>query len=202
MTDDEVAAVHEAAHAVFAVFGEWTKLAGPVVLKPRGCGDVVMSTDGEAIRRTIAADAGFDRDLPRIELVRALLAGPMAERMLVESGRARLTRGELADSSRGDHAVVSDQLARLNPPRPDLLASLEREVRQRLEQPALWSAVVEFALILLDRRRLEVDEASAILHRIGREFGIQVEPVEEMEWLPLVGGLLVLAAAACAMWLG
>ena len=48
MTDDEVGAVHEVAHAVFAVLGEWTKLAGPVVLKGSGYGDVVMATDVEA----------------------------------------------------------------------------------------------------------------------------------------------------------
>jgi hypothetical protein len=36
-------------------------------------------------------------------------------------------------------------------------------VRQRLEQPAIWAAIESFAAILCDRRRLEADEASAIL---------------------------------------
>ena len=201
MTEDEIAAVHEAAHAVIAVFGDWTKLHGPVALKPAGCGDVVMSTDSEAIRRTIAADPGFDGDLPRIQLVRALLAGPMAERMLVDSGRARLTRGELRDGARGDYAVAADQLAQLVRPRPALLEQLEREVRAQLEQPTIWSAVVQFALILLDRRRMEADEASAILQRIAREQNIQLSPPEEeTDWLPLAGGFLVFAAAAAALW--
>lgn len=167
MTDDEIAAVHEAAHAVVAMFGEWTKLAGPIILKGRGCGDITMSTDGEAIQRALQADPNFDRDLPRIQLVGALLAGQVAERMLVEKGRARLSDSELSEASEGDCDNISEQLARLDPPRPGLLDQLDRDVRARLGQPAIWSAVEQFAAILLDRRRLEAEEASAILGEIG-----------------------------------
>lgn len=137
MTDDEIAAFHESAHAVFAVFGNWTKLAGPVALNGHGHGDVVMSTDAEAIRRSFHADPGFDRDLPRIELVRSLLAGPIAERILAESGRAELSERDLQSASEGDYAVVAEQLEQLKPLRPGLLPRLEREVRDRLEQPAV-----------------------------------------------------------------
>lgn len=167
MTEDEVGAVHEAAHAVFAVFGPWTRLAGPVILRGPGHGDVVMATDTDAIRRSLEADSGFDRDLPRIHLVRALLAGPIAERLLAQRGRAALSEDDLSDSSQGDYAVVAEQLGALRPPRPDLLARLERDVRWRLEQPSVWSAVERFAAILLDRRSLEAVEASAILEAMG-----------------------------------
>jgi len=166
MTEDEILAVHESAHAVFALFGAWTRLAGPVVLKDRGCGDVVMGTDVEAIRRTLAADPGFDRDLPRIELVRALLAGPIAERRLVRDGRATLSEADLRDSSSNDYEVAAEQLRALDPPRPDLLGALEREVRRRLEEPAVWSAVERFAAVLAERRSLGADEATAILESI------------------------------------
>lgn len=179
MTEDEVAAVHESAHAVFAVFGPWTKLAGPVVLKGPGHGDVVMSTDTDAIRRSLAADSRFDRDLPRIHLIRSLLAGPLAERLLAERGRAILGEDALRDACEGDYAIVAEQLAALEPPRPDLLDRLEREVRQRLEQPAVWAAVERFAAILLDRRRLEAAEASAILHALGP---VDVAPGSRRGW--------------------
>lgn len=163
MTEDEIAAVHEAAHAAFALLGKWTKLAGPVVLKGPGCGDVVMSTNVEAIRRSVEADPGFDREMPRIELVRALLAGPIAERMLAERKRAALGEEDLGDSSENDYATVAEQLAALDPPRPGLRQRLEREVRERLKEPAVWSAVERFAAILIERRRLEAEEATAIL---------------------------------------
>jgi hypothetical protein len=185
MTDDEVAAVHEAAHAVFAVFGAWTRLGGPVVLKGPGYGDVVMATDTDAIRQAIKAEPRFDRDLPRIHLIRALLAGPLAERLLAESGRAELSECDLRSASEGDYAVVAEQIGQLRPPRPGLLARLEREVRQRLEQPSVQSAVERFAAVLLDRRRLEPDEAEAILEGIRAESPVDVSPAKERgRWWP------------------
>ena len=135
MSEGEIVAVHEAAHAVFAAFGEWTRLGGPVVIKGPGYGDVVMATDTKAIRRAIEADPRFDRDLPRIHLIRALLAGPIAERLLAESGRAELSERDLLSTSEDDYAIVAEQIGQLRSPRPGLLARLEREVRQRLEQP-------------------------------------------------------------------
>jgi hypothetical protein len=185
MTEDKVAAVHEAAHAVFAAFGAWTRLGGPVMLKGTGCGDVVMATDTDAIRRSIEADPRFDRDLPRIHLIRALLAGPIAERLLAESGRAELSGHDLEAASEGDYAVAAEQIGQLRSPRPGLLARLEREVRQRLEQPATWSAVERFAAILLERRRLDPDEAESILEDIGARAPVDVAPGrDEGRWWP------------------
>jgi len=178
MTDDEVAAVHEAAHAVFAVFGQWTRLAGPVVLKGPGYGDVVMGTNIEAIRRTIEADPGFARDLPRIHLVRSLLAGPIAERILAAGGRADLSEDELRDVSKNDYRVAAEQLGELETPRPRLLDQLEREVRDRLEQPVIWSAVERFAAILLERRRLEAEDATAILEGMRTGAPIDLGPAK------------------------
>lgn len=178
MTEDEIAAVHESAHAVFAAFGQWTKLAGPVVLKGPGHGDVVMSTDGEAIRRSIVADRRFDRDLPRIHLIRSIMAGPVVERMLVERGLADLDEQDLRAGADIDDSVIAEQLGKLDPPRPGLLEQLEREVRERLERPEIWSAVERFAEILIVRRRLEADEASAILAEIAGRSPVDVGPAE------------------------
>jgi len=166
MTDEEIAAVHEAAHAVFAMLGPWTRLAGPVALVRWGEGDVVMGTDGQAIGRALAADPGFDLDLPRLDLVRALLAGPAAERLLAERGRAALTEADLAATSAGDYGVAAEQLAALRRPGPDV-AALEGEVRRRLEEPALWSLVERFAAVLLERRSLTADEAERALKALN-----------------------------------
>lgn len=163
MTDDEIGAYHEAAHAVFAVFGPWTKLAGPVVLNGPGNGDVVMSTDSEAIRRSTREDPGFDPDLPRIGLMRSLLAGPIAERMLAESGRSDLDERDLRRVCEGDHAVVEAQLEQLRSPRPGLLARLEAEIREQFEHSTVREAIERFAAVLIERRRLEADEATALI---------------------------------------
>ena len=179
MTEDEVAAIHEAAHAVFAEFSQWTRLAGPVILQAPGNGDVVIATDIVAIRRSIEADPGFDRELPRIHLVRCLLAGPIAERILAHSGRAALCDDDLQDASSNDYAIIADQLDQLRPPRPDLLGRLERDVRRRLEQPANWSAVERFAAILIERRRLQANEASEILQKIKAEVPVDVSPLKD-----------------------
>lgn len=197
MTEDEIAAVHEAAHAVFAVSGEWTKLGGPAALQGPGHGDVIMSTDPEAIRRSIAADPAFDRDLPRIQLIRSLLAGPVAERILLETGRAALGEDELRQASAGDYAVISEQLGQLNPPRPGLLERLEREVRQTLAEPAIWSAVEQFAAILLDRRSLEPNEATAILHGIRAATRADLPRTERR---PFWRRVLLLAFIAWEAW--
>jgi hypothetical protein len=191
MTDAEIAAVHEAAHAAFATLGPWTRLAGPVALQRLGEGDVVMGTDGPAIGRALAADPSFDPDLPRLDLVRALLAGPVAERLLVERGKAALTEADLAATSAGDYDVVAEQLACLAAPGPDL-AALEREVRRRLEEPGLWSLVERFAAILLDRRSLPADEAERVLEALRA--GGPVEGEVRSPRRPLRLGLLAFAA--------
>lgn len=147
MTEEEVTAFHEAAHAVFAFSGRWTRLHGPVVLHPPGGGDITMGTDSTEIWWALAADSGFDRVLSRIQLVKALLAGPVAERILADRGLARLDEEDLADASLGDYANVAEQLGKLDPPPPGLLERLEREVREELERPATWSAVERFAAI-------------------------------------------------------
>jgi len=174
MTDEEIAAVHEAAHAVFAVLGPWTRLHGPVALVRWGEGDVVMGTDGPAIGRTLAADPGFDLDRPRLDLVQALLAGPAAERLLVERGRAALTEADLAATSAGDYGVVAEQLASLRRPGPDL-AALEREVRRRLEEPGLWSLVERFAAVLLERRSLTAEDAERVLKALSAGASAEAE---------------------------
>jgi len=191
MTDEEIAAVHEAAHAVFAVHGPWTRLAGPVALARWGEGDVVMGTDGQAIGRTLAADPGFDLDLPRLDLVRALLAGPLAERLLAERGQASLTEADLAATSAGDYDVVAQQLACLRRPGPDL-DRLEGEVRRRLEEPGLWSLVERFAAILIERRSLTADEAERVLKALSAGPSAEVEAPRARR--PLRLGLLAFAA--------
>jgi hypothetical protein len=134
MNEDEIAAVHEAAHAVFAAFGPFTRIHGPVTLQPYGAGGIRMSTD-IAASDTIRRNPRFDRNLPRLHLVRALLAGPVAERILVDRGRAMIGEALLTKSAEGDYESIFDQLDKLDPPRRDLLAQLEREVREALERP-------------------------------------------------------------------
>lgn len=199
MTDDEVAAFHEAAHAAFAAFGPWTRLAGPVALGDEGCGDVVMATDGEAISRTLASNPAFDRDLPRIDLICCLLAGPIAERMLRERGRTEATEGDLGLMCRNDYEVVAEQIAQIDPPRLGLLSRLERDVRLWLEQPAHWAIVERFAAILLERRRLTADEASAILAEIRAATHGEEAPAEEKAGSSRALLFVIMAMAAGAI---
>jgi hypothetical protein len=179
MRDEEVAAMHEAAHAVFAAFSPWTKLAGPVALGEGASGDVTIGTDVVAISKAMKLIGDFDRGLPRIHLIRALLAGPMVERLLVERGRTDLGEADLLAAGVGDYANVREQMAALSETDDNLLPRLEAEVRHILERPRVWSAIEQFAEILLERRRLEAGEAEAAARRLRGAWWIDVCPVEE-----------------------
>lgn len=199
MNEDEIAAVHEAAHAVFAAFGPWTRIHGPVTLKTQGAGDIRMSTDVAAISESIRSDPRFDRDLPRLQLVRALLAGPVAERILIDRGRALLSQALAAEAAEGDYANIIDQLDKLDPPRRDLLARLEREVREELERPAVWLMVERFAALLIERRSIGAEEASAILRKIAIEARLSA-PRSKPGCKEILSALLAAMAAAGVAW--
>ena len=199
MREDEVTSIHEAAPEVVAVSGRWTKLAGPVAIDRDGGGDVVMSTDVETIRRTLLADPGFDRELPRIELIGALLAGPIAERMLRERGRTESSERDLSAATHGDREVIRAQIEQIAPPRPGLLEQVERDVRRRLEQPAVWGAIERFARILLERRRLEADEATAILAGILPANDAEGMPAVRMVRWASIATLILVGAAITAV---
>ncbi|HEX8512349.1 MAG TPA: hypothetical protein VF688_04510 [Allosphingosinicella sp.] len=199
MNEDEIAAVHEAAHAVFAASGTWTRIHGPVTLKPHGSGDIRMSTDVVAISDSMRSDPRFDRNLPRLQLVRALLAGPVAERMLIDRGRARLSEAAAVEAAEGDYENIIDQLDKLDPPRRDLLARLEREVREELERPAVWLTVERFAAVLLERRSMGAEEASAILREIAIDAGLS-RPRSKPGRKEILPALVAAMAAAGVIW--
>ncbi|HEX8480981.1 MAG TPA: hypothetical protein VF650_03675 [Allosphingosinicella sp.] len=201
MDEDEIASVHEAAHAVFAAFSPWTRIHGPVTLKAHGAGDIRMSTDVAAISATIRTDSKFDRNLPRLHLIRSLLAGPVAERILVDRGLARLGKPALIEAAEGDYENIFDQLDKLEPPRRDLLAPLEREVREELERPAVWMTVERFAAVLVRRRTLSAEEASAILKKIAAEAGLLM-PKSRFARNEVVFAVLAAVAATGVVWSG
>lgn len=201
MDEDEIAAVHEAAHAVFAAFSPWTRIHGPVTLKPHGAGDISLSTDVAAIGESIRADPRFERSLPRLNLIRALLAGPAAERILTDRGRARLDETLLVEAAEGDYRNVFDQLDKLDPPERGLLPRLEREVREELERPEVWATVEQFAAVLIERRAIGAEEATAILGKIASEAGLsspRAKPARKEALRALLAGL----AAAGLIWSG
>lgn len=201
MNEDEIAAVHEAAHAVFAAFGPWTRIHGPVTLRPYGTGDIRMSTDVAAISESIRSDPGFDRNLPRLQLIRALLAGPVAERILIERGRALLSEAVVVRAAKGDYENVLDQLDKLDPPGRHLLARLEREVREELERPAVWTTVERFAGVLLERRAMGAEEASAILGKIATKAGTSI-PRAKLGRKEILPALLAALATTGIIWSG
>jgi hypothetical protein len=195
MSEDEVAAMHEAAHAVFAALGPCIRIHGPVTLDREGGGDVRMSTDAAAIAAAAEADPLFDRTGPRLQLIRALLAGPMAERMLVESGRVRLSETDLAQAFEGDYEVICEQLDALGPRGRALLPGLEADVREALAGPALWATVERFAFILLQRRSIGAQEAESIVKGIAAEAGLPVPRRQAAGILPRPARLRALLGA-------
>jgi hypothetical protein len=201
MNEDEIAAVHEAAHAVFAAFGPWTRIHGPVTLKTHGAGDIRMSTDVAAISDSMRLEPRFDRNLPRLQLVRALLAGPVAERILIDRGRALLSEAVAVEAAEGDYENIIDQLDKLDPPGRGLLGQLEREVREELERPAVWLTVERFAAVLLERRSLGPEEASAILRKIAIEAGLSRQRAKP-GWKEILPALLAAIGAAGVVWSG
>jgi hypothetical protein len=156
-----------------------------------------MATDRRAITATLASNPGFDRELPRLCLIRALLAGPIAERILANRRRARLTECDLVAAGVQDYENVFDQLDKLTPPGRSLLRQLEADVREVLERPAVWSTVERFAAVLLQRRSLGAEEATRILMRAGRQSGLVASPWR-LGREEAVSGLVI---AGAATWL-
>jgi hypothetical protein len=160
-----------------------------------------MSTDVAAIGDSIGSDPRFDRNLPRLHLIRSLLAGPVAERILIDRGRARIGEAVRIEAAEGDYEIIFDQLDKLDPPGRDLLARLEVEVREELERPAVWTTVERFARILIERRFMTAEEATAVIEKIAIDSGLS-----RTEAKPALGevlcALLAAFATAALVWSG
>lgn len=167
MTDDEIAAYHDAAHAAVAYCSEWIELADDLVLLRRGHGDAAVKLDGPALRGAIAADQNFDSDVAREQLIYAFLAGAAAERELVARGLATISEAEILKAASGDYQLAREQLGKLEHAAP--LADYEQAVTDTVRNPVPWCVISKLAEELIERRTIPLAEVQEVIDLIGNQ---------------------------------
>ena len=167
MTDDEIAAYHEAAHAAVAYCSEWTQLADDLVLLGRGHGDAAVKLNRSALLDAIAADQDFDSDVAREQLIYAFLAGAAAERELVARRLTTISEAEILKAASRDYQLAREQLGKLEQAAP--LVEYEQAVTDTIRNPVPWCVISKLAEELIERRTIPLTEVQEVIDRIGNQ---------------------------------
>lgn len=165
--DDRLAAIHEAAHAVFAIGPENQPilLADAVEITGRGFGAAAIGLDTGRLKRLAAADQTHAREI----LIWAFLAGGVAETRAARLWNIPLTPSETAAAARDDYALARQILAEIaDAAAGRQLADYEDDVANNLEGK-IWDVVVGFSAVLHEKRRLEPAAATALVRALCAE---------------------------------
>lgn len=152
---DRLAAYHEAAHALVAIFGEVIDLAGPVSIDTRGGGAADLRQNNAQILAVLGED--FEPDEVHERFVAAYLAGPLAERLLVQQEGLDVSEAETEHAGRFDKAMAEERLNRMD--KPKALGSYLNATHNLLAG-WVWRGVSEFAEELLVERSLPAERAT------------------------------------------
>ncbi|KQV64032.1 hypothetical protein [Caulobacter sp. Root343] len=165
--DDRLAAVHEAAHAVFALGDEDQPiiLAGAVTLAGRGFGAAAIGLD--TVRLGTLTDPG--RVQARQTLIWSFVAGGVAETHAAKLWNIPLTPRETRAATQVDYQLARQVLAEISAEVDDRqLAEYEADIALTLEGK-IWDVVAAFAAELQDKRRLEAAAATALVRKLCAE---------------------------------
>ena len=165
MTDDEIAAYHEAAHVAVAHCSEWIQLADDLVLLANGHGDAAVKMDSDAIQKAIAEDASFTGDIAREELIHAFLAGAAVERELVSRGMAAISDVDILSAASNDYQCARHVLGKMIAPLS--LAEYESAVANLFKNSIAWCVVKGLAKELLVRRTIRLADIPTVIDQIG-----------------------------------
>lgn len=165
MTDDEIAAYHEAAHAAVAYCSEWLDVADDLVLLTNGHGDAAVKMDPDAIQKALAEDGDFTGDIARQELIHAFLAGAAVERELVSRGMAAISEVDILSAASTDYECARNVLGKMIAPLS--LSDYESGVAMLFKDSIPWCIVEGLAKELLVRRTIPLGEIPTVIDRIG-----------------------------------
>lgn len=172
----ELAAYHEAAHAVFTFNDPWHFLCGDVHANEEGHGEAPFALDHEAARNEMATSPDGNADRVFLKAAAIALAGICAEiKLRHERGAPAFDFDEASNASPTDIAYAQQALGSMVKPRP--LSSVAIATQRAIsEKPHVWANIERFALLLMDKRRLSADEAVRALQKIETE--IRTEQTE------------------------
>ncbi|AZS19202.1 hypothetical protein [Caulobacter sp. FWC26] len=168
--DDRLAAIHEAAHAVFAIGDEEqpVRLADAVTLAGRGFGAAAISLD-EARRDALKAAGAYDAVKARQVLIWAFVAGGVAETHAASLWDIPLTAAETRQATVVDYHLARTVLAQIAGHGDDwLLEDYEVDIAEALKGK-IWDVVAAFAEVLRTQRTLSADDATTLVRRLCQE---------------------------------
>lgn len=165
--DDRLAAVHEAAHAVFALGDEAQPiiLAEAVTLAGRGFGAAAIGLD--LIRLRALAEPARVR--ARETLIWSFVAGGVAETHAAKLWNIPLAPAETRAATQVDYQLARQVLAEIHAEVEDRqLAAYEADIALALDG-RIWDVVAAFAAVLQNDRRLEAAAATALVRQLCAE---------------------------------
>lgn len=165
MTDDEIAAYHEAAHVAVAHCSEWIEVADDLVLLANGHGDAAVKMDLDAIKKAIAEDHNFTGDIARKELIHALLAGAAVERELVSRRMAAISEADILNAASNDYQCARQVHGKMIAPLS--LAEYESAVAILFKNSIAWCVVEGLAKELMVRRTIQLADIPTVIDQIG-----------------------------------
>ena len=173
LTQERLCAIHEASHAVMAVNSKFHMLRESVVIRSSGHGVSPFSHDVIATR---AAEAAGQLDVDQIEKHAALIAlsGVAAEVYAHEVfDGVQLTFEDVAASAKGDVELAAKKLSMVSGNLGTILEQVEFLDQQLRSSPTLWKTILEFSEMLLARRSIGANDATAIIHEIFRKHHVK-----------------------------
>ncbi|AKC80657.1 hypothetical protein XB05_19380 [Xanthomonas arboricola] len=141
----ELAAYHEAAHAVFTFNDRWHFLCGDVHANEAGHGEARFALNNEAARNEMATS--HDRTADRVFLKAAVIAlvGICAKiKLCHERGAAAFDFDEASNASPTDITYARQALGHMVNPQPFSIVAIATQ-RAISEQPHLWANIERFA---------------------------------------------------------
>lgn len=163
----ELAAIHEAAHAVMTVNCRWHFICDSVSVNPQGHGSAPFQMNNATARAEMLESGNADRVFLKAAVIAA--AGVCAEnRIRRERGDRQLSVEQAFLVSDADVRQAEFALGNMVNPVP-LVAVVEQTQALIDSNEAAWKTICRFAELLQESRTFTSSEATEAILRISRE---------------------------------
>lgn len=161
------AAIHEAAHAAYAMQSNWLILEGPIsVTSNSGKGESFIRLNNEAIMASIRENEDWDADIATIDLVVALMCGAAAEKIYSSSIGITPTTG-IIDGSQSDYDLAQKELVMVRQDRN--IETYEEKAKHFVSEDINWKIIIAIASELDRLNSLTANECLAIVEKLHKD---------------------------------